>query len=559
MAISVTTRRRGPRSARVARVTWHAIWIVVAIGSLCHPVLATEIPDDDPPPEATEPAQITTPSSTAAPAASDAANDDVPRPVSDKTLSPGNGVTDAAKGEKAGASAPGPLAPAPGQAPQAAPLERVDAAKAATPPPARSTATEDSAAPPQTATPSPTPTDPAQTQPQAGPDGAVSASNPPRAPTTDRPPTEGSQAAAPFKLLGAEVPPGEVRKLSWVANQHYSGIESPTPVLVAHGSQPGRVLCITAAIHGDEINGIEIARRVFYKTDPKDLLGTLVVVPIVNLHGFERGYRYLADRRDLNRYFPGIADRSSAARIAHSFFTNVIQHCHALVDLHTGSFHRTNLPQLRANLSNSAVLHLTQGFGATAVLNDKGAFGTLRRAATDAGIPAVVLEAGEPMRFQPDEVGHGTKAVESLMFHLGMVEKTWHWGEPQPVYYEAIWVRASQGGILMAAVQPGDTVGSGQLLGTVTDPISNSRIRILSPQAGRILGRAVNQMVMPGYAVFRIGIERTEAEIVKEAEPPPVTETRPPAEPVAPAVAGNAAQENGGSPNEEPDIHHADE
>jgi len=324
----------------------------------------------------------------------------------------------------------------------------------------------------------------------------------------------------PFKLLGAEVPAGESRKLSWLANQHYSGIETPTPVLVAHGVQPGKVLCVTAAVHGDEINGIEIARRVFYKTDPKELTGTLIVLPIVNLHGFERGYRYLADRRDLNRYFPGVADRSSASRIAHSLFTGVIRHCQALVDLHTGSFHRTNLPQLRADLSNAGVVQLTKGFGATAVLNDKGASGTLRRAATDGGIPAVVLEAGEPLRFQPEEVQHGAKGVESLMFHLGMVKKSWHWGEPQPVYYEALWVRASQGGILMASVEPGDKVEMGQLLGTVTDPISNVRTRVLSPQSGRVLGMAVNQMVMPGYAMFRIGIEHPAAQIAAVAEAP---------------------------------------
>lgn len=359
---------------------------------------------------------------------------------------------------------------------------------------------------------------------------------------------EAPTPATPFKLLGAEVPPGEIRKLSWFANQQYSGIETPTPVLVAHGSHPGKVLCVTAAIHGDEINGIEIARRVFYRTDPKGLYGTLVVVPITNLHGFERGYRYLSDRRDLNRYFPGVPERSSASRIAHSLFTNVIRYCHALVDLHTGSFHRTNLPQLRADLSYSEVVHLTQGFGTTAVLKDKGAPGTLRRAATDAGIPAVVLEAGEPMRFQPDAVSHGTKAVESLMYHLGMVKKAWYWRDPQPIYYDARWVRASQGGILMAAVQPGDKVASGQLLGTVTDPINNVRSRIVSPQAGRILGMAVNQMVMPGYAVFRIGIERTEAEIVKDVAAP------------IPPSANEAAPENDDTTREgEPDTSHADE
>ncbi len=346
-----------------------------------------------------------------------------------------------------------------------------------------------------------------------------------------------------FALLGAEIPAGSKRQVSWYASQNYSGIDLGTPVLVAHGARPGPVLCVTAAVHGDEINGVEMARRVFQQIEPTELQGTLIAVPIVNLHGFERSYRYLADRRDLNRYFPGAPNGSSAARIAHSFFTEVIRHCEALVDLHTGSFHRTNLPQLRADLSDPAVVKLTQGFGATAVLRSRGARGTLRRAATAVGIPTVVLEAGEPKRFQPEEVGHGVKAIGSLMAHLGMTKKSWSWREPQPVYYDSFWVRAGQGGILFALVKPGDSVSAGQTLGTVTDPITNDRERVLAPQSGRVLGLAVNQMVMPGFALFHVGVERTEAEVLQSAEAPaPVVPPRPPAAPsLPPAPPGDDA------------------
>ncbi len=352
----------------------------------------------------------------------------------------------------------------------------------------------------------------------------------------------------PFRLLGAKVPPGETRTLAWFASQHYSGIDSAAQVLVAHGSRPGKVLCITAAVHGDEINGVEIARRVFHKTNPTQMAGTLVVVPITNLHGFERGYRYLADRRDLNRYFPGSASGSSAARIAHSFFHNIVQHCDALVDLHTGSFHRTNLPQLRADLGNPEVLHLTHGFGATAVLDDRGAPGTLRRAACDAGIPAVTLEAGEPMRLQTNEVRHGAKAIRSLMAHLGIVKKSWRWRDPQPVYYESVWVRASRGGILLASVGLGDTVSAGQVLGVVTDPISNARAEVVAPHDGRVIGMAVNQMVRPGYAVFRLGMERSEEEMIRAAPPPAMVDDAA----ASPADAAPDAQTPAWTPTDEP-------
>lgn len=320
----------------------------------------------------------------------------------------------------------------------------------------------------------------------------------------------------PFRILGGEVPPGKLRRMGWYASENSAGLAQAIPVLVAHGKEPGPVLCVAAAVHGDELNGIEIVRNLLYDLNPDKLSGTVVGVPIVNLHGFRQGSRYLADRRDLNRYFPGNPEGSSASRIAYSFFNSIVRHCNYLVDLHTGSFQRTNLPQLRADLNDEGVLHLTRGFGATVVLHGRGPSGSLRRAATEAGIPTVVVEAGEPMRFQPDEVDHGIKALRSLLNHLGMVSTFRLWREPQPTYYQSHWVRADSDGILKSNVKLGQTVKEGDLLGTVTDPITNMRREISSPYDGRILGMALNQTMMPGYAAYHIGIRKTEEEIVEE-------------------------------------------
>ncbi|HEY7775837.1 MAG TPA: succinylglutamate desuccinylase/aspartoacylase family protein, partial [Kineobactrum sp.] len=194
-------------------------------------------------------------------------------------------------------------------------------------------------------------------------------------------------------LLNEKVPPGTYTRLAWAPTQSFEGIYIATPVLVANGAEPGPTLCITAALHGDELNGIETVRRVLYNLDPAKLRGAVIGVPIVNLQGFHSGSRYLADRRDLNRHFPGDPDGSSASRIAYSFFNEIIQHCSAVVDLHTGSFNRTNLPQLRGDLSNPKVVQLTKGFGSTVVLHSDGSKGTLRRSAVEFGIPAVTLEA----------------------------------------------------------------------------------------------------------------------------------------------------------------------
>jgi len=241
--------------------------------------------------------------------------------------------------------------------------------------------------------------------------------------------------------------------------------------------------------------------------EPEELSGTVIGVPIVNLQGFRRGSRYLPDRRDLNRYFPGNTNGSAASRIAHSFFNDIVTHCDALVDLHTGSFERANLPQLRADLRNPDVVTLTEGFGSTVILHNSPAKGTLRYAATAAGVPTVTLEAGGPTELELREVKHGVKGVQTLLHTLGMVRKVRLWGESEPVYYRSSWVRANRGGILLADVALGSTVREGDLLGTITDPMNNASTRLFSPYSGRIIGMARNQVVMPGFAAFHIGIE----------------------------------------------------
>lgn len=359
----------------------------------------------------------------------------------------------------------------------------------------------------------------------------VPAPEPPApAPIIGPQPDAGATAAAPdplnasLTLLGTEVPIATTARLAWSPTESFAGIAVPTPVLVVNGAKPGPVLCLTAAVHGDELNGIEIVRRILYELDPQQLSGAIIGVPIVNLQGFRRNSRYLPDRRDLNRHFPGNPEGSSAARIAHSFFHEVILHCNALVDLHTGSFHRTNLPQVRADLGNPGVAKLSQGFGATVVLKSGGDRGTLRRAAVEAGIPAVTLEAGEPMRLQESEVSHGVKSIRTLLGQMGMIKRSSLWGSPEPIYYKSRWVRSGNGGILLSQATLGKRVVKGEVLGTVTDPITNARTEIASPYTGRVIGMALNQVVMPGFAAYHIGIQATEEQI---RQPDPAAEGAP--------------------------------
>lgn len=319
-------------------------------------------------------------------------------------------------------------------------------------------------------------------------------------------------------VLGADIAPGQIRTLKWSAGQTFVGTALETPVVVVRGALPGPTLCLTAGIHGDELNGIETVRRVLARTQPAELSGTLIGVPIVNLAGFSRGSRYLPDRRDLNRFFPGRPNGSSASRIAHSFFNGVIRHCDALVDFHTGSFERTNLPQVRGDLRLPAVLQMTRGFGATSVLHSPGSRGMLRRAATDAGIPAVTFELGAPIRLQPEEIEHGVHAMETLLYTLGIARRARLWREPQPVFYDAKWVRATTGGFFFSNVKLGESVRAGQRLGRVVDPVSDFSTEINAPVRGRVLGMALNQVVMPGFAAFNLGVETSEVQAVLDAK-----------------------------------------
>lgn len=239
----------------------------------------------------------------------------------------------------------------------------------------------------------------------------------------------------------------------------------------------------------------------------------MVGVPIVNLPGFQQASRYLPDRRDLNRHFPGSPDGSLADRIAHSLFQNIIRHCDMLVDIHTGSLKRTNLPQLRADMNNPDVAELTRGFDRMAVVHSTGSPGMLRSAAVDVGITTVTMEAGESHRIQEHQIEAGVNSLVSLMEKQGMISRMFVWGEPEPVYYDSNWIRAQHGGILFSDVELGARVTEGEILGYVTDPITNAQYPIRATADGRIIGMAVDQVVMAGFAAYHVG---TEAEVPGE-------------------------------------------
>ncbi len=349
------------------------------------------------------------------------------------------------------------------------------------------------------------------------------------------PPTD---LVTPLAILDRLVVPGTRMQLEWRPGGGISAAEIPSPVVVTRGALSGPVLCLVAGVHGDEINGVEIVRRLAHGIDPTRLSGTVIGVPIVNVHGYSRGTRYLPDRRDLNRFFPGSRSGSIASRIANAFFQDIVSHCDMMVDFHTGSFERSNLPQVRADLTRPEVLEFSRHFGNTVVLHSPGNKGMLRVAATAVGVPAVTFEAGAPARLEPEEIAQAVAAIERLMVQTGMREDPAaaegagmpldpeviaRRPDPAPIFLDSRWVRANSGGLLISEVTLGQRVQAGQRLGRVIDPVANVERYILAPVAGRVIGMALNQSVLPGYAAFHLGTETSEQQAVQEAAEPGAT------------------------------------
>jgi predicted deacylase len=310
--------------------------------------------------------------------------------------------------------------------------------------------------------------------------------------------------------LGVEIRPGTKQRLASIPMDDFVGMRMAVPVWIARGARPGKSLAVTAGIHGDELNGVEIARRIFVETDPQELAGTLVVLPVLNRHGFLAGSRYMNDRRDLNRAFPGTPGGSSASIIAHSVFDPVIRRADALVDLHTASDRRINLPQIRTDLSSPAALDLARSFGIGVVLNGAGPKGSLRRTALDAGIPAIIYEAGGVHILQTEEIERGVVGVRNVMRHMGMILSEGNAVPQATVYKKTRWLRVSPGaaGMFLTSRKTGDEVQRGEQLGEVVDPLSDKTVPIVSPDDGVIIGMVVPTVVYTGDALFHLGLEK---------------------------------------------------
>lgn len=312
----------------------------------------------------------------------------------------------------------------------------------------------------------------------------------------------------PFSLGGVEVAPGTRETILIPVSRRYTAGEVSLPVSVIHGRKPGPRLFVSAAIHGDEINGVEIVRRLLKRSKLNRLHGTLIAVPIVNVYGFVAQTRYLPDRRDLNRCFPGSPKGSLAGRLANTFLEEIVKKATHGIDLHTGSLHRSNLPQIRVTLDAPGSEDLARSFGAPVILDAALRPGSLRHAVNDLGVPMIVYEAGEALRFDELAIKAGERGVISVMRDLGMLPAlASKKRRVEPIVARgSTWVRAPESGILVTSLKLGARVEEGERLGTISDPLAEDETSVVSPTAGVLIGRTNLPLMNEGDAIFHIGV-----------------------------------------------------
>ncbi|WP_372717585.1 succinylglutamate desuccinylase/aspartoacylase family protein [Novipirellula sp.] len=305
--------------------------------------------------------------------------------------------------------------------------------------------------------------------------------------------------------FGCDIAPGKSANTEFEVTESYSSRSVVIPIQIRRGISPGPTVFVTAALHGDELNGTGAIRTLL--ADPTWVLqsGTLLLIPVLNVLGFERHSRYLPDRRDLNRCFPGTSGGSMASRLAKVIFDSLIKKCDYGIDLHTAAVRRTNFPNVRADLSNPDCLRLAEAFGAGIILQGKGPKGSLRREATKAGCPTIIIEGGEVWKVESSVADCMTRGIFNCLKELDMMPGKPNIPDTQAIIRETRWLRAERGGFMSMHVAPGDTVVKGQAIATNSNLLAEDQNRLEAPFSGVVIGMTTLPAVQPGEPVVHIG------------------------------------------------------
>ncbi len=305
--------------------------------------------------------------------------------------------------------------------------------------------------------------------------------------------------------LGQEIPAGESRNVMLAVSESYSSMTVRIPIHIRRAAEDGPVVFVTAALHGDEINGTGAVRQLIRDVDFRLQRGAVILVPVLNLLAFDRHSRYLPDRRDLNRSFPGSANGSLASRMAHVIFDEIVTRSDYGIDLHTAAIRRTNYPNVRGDLTDPQVRRLAESFGAEIILNGKGPAGGFRREACMAGCPTIIMEGGEIWKVEPGIVESATRGIKNVLRGLEMLDGPAERPAYQVVIEKSTWIRAERGGFLQFHIKPGDIIEKDQPLATNTTLLGAERSTLHAPFDAVVIGMTSLPAISPGEPVCNLG------------------------------------------------------
>ncbi|MFY0640071.1 MAG: succinylglutamate desuccinylase/aspartoacylase family protein [Bermanella sp.] len=318
-------------------------------------------------------------------------------------------------------------------------------------------------------------------------------------------------------IADTQIAPGETCEIQVPVANLYTDTDIHMPVHVIRAKKSGPVMFVSAAVHGDELNGIEIIRRLIQKKGFKLTAGTLILVPMVNVYGVLDQTRYLPDRRDLNRSFPGSEKGSLAGRVAFRFLNDIVKHCTHGIDLHTGAIHRSNLPQVRADLSDPETLEMAKTFSVPVLLNSNLRDGSLRQAAVESGTKILLYEAGEALRFDEFSIRAGLEGILNVLSHLGMVRKSKKRKNREPyIANNSAWIRANSSGIVRDLKGLGDQVAKGDIMAEIGNPMGRVLDHVKATRSGIIIGKQNIPLVQEGEAMFHVAYFSEDDETIAE-------------------------------------------
>ena len=313
-------------------------------------------------------------------------------------------------------------------------------------------------------------------------------------------------------ILGKEILPGKGAQLNLDVAMLHTRTPILVPVIVERAKVDGPTVLLMAGLHGDEINGIEIIRKVISKRFNKPVIGTIICLPVFNIFGFLNVKRELPDGRDLNRSFPGSESGSLASQFAFHFMKEIAPHVDYVIDFHTGSAQRNNFPQVRCVMDDTESVELAKIFNPPFILNSSYISKTNRESINKKGKKMLLFEGGKTNSIEEMIVEEGLNGVKRFLSHLGM--RTFKFDiskDREPIFLsESKWMRAPTSGMFQATIQNGSKVIKGDVIGLVTDPYGNFERKVKASSTGYIICSNESPVVYKGDAIFHIGKEAEE-------------------------------------------------